>query len=262
MQSEIYGGLSRERKLAGHGTAADFLLAEVAGKPTPALGAALAHHLREAKRFREAMPHLIAAGHDAMERVGFPEARRHFDSALAVMDQSGIGNVPERFGCLKQLGVVHCALSNMGEGIAHLERARSMEVSAPNWDASAAATELDAMIAEAMITVGDLKGAEAQLDRALTQLDPDGAPAARLLRSQGRLRWCQERHEDTRAIAEHLVESAQRRDDPEATADGYELMAMACHSLGDWQQGVDSLQRRRDLVGDSVDVSQTFEVHL
>jgi hypothetical protein len=40
------------------------------------------------------------------------------------------------------------------------------------------------------------------------------------------------------------------------------MLALACHSLGEWREGVGFEEQRQSLVGAQVDVAQAFDVHL
>jgi len=261
VQSEIYSGLSRERRLTGHSAVADYLLPRVNAETGSALGAVLAHHLCEAKRPREAMPQLIASGQYAMQRVGFQEARRYFDEALSIMDECGITGGAERLASHHQLGVIHCALSNMPQALEHFERARAL-LTEGNGESVAEAIELDRLVADALITMGDYEAAEARLDDALGRVGGDAQQRSMLLLSQAQLHWSQERHEEARALAQRVVEVGEQSGDPDTLARGYEMLAMACHSLGQWRQGMDYVQRRQKIVGDAIDVARAFEAHL
>jgi hypothetical protein len=51
-------------------------------------------------------------------------------------------------------------------------------------------------------------------------------------------------------------------DDPTAIARAFEMLVLACHSLGEWQSGISFEQQRTALVGPSLDVTEAFDVHL
>ena len=40
------------------------------------------------------------------------------------------------------------------------------------------------------------------------------------------------------------------------------MLALSCHSLGAWKEGVDHERRRQEVVGHAVDVASVFDVHL
>ena len=42
----------------------------------------------------------------------------------------------------------------------------------------------------------------------------------------------------------------------------FEMLALACHSRGEWQSGISFEQQRTALVGPSLDVTEAFDVHL
>jgi hypothetical protein len=40
------------------------------------------------------------------------------------------------------------------------------------------------------------------------------------------------------------------------------MLALACHSLGEWQQGLNFEQQRSTLIGPNLDVTEAFDAHL
>ena len=50
--------------------------------------------------------------------------------------------------------------------------------------------------------------------------------------------------------------------DPEAVAKGYEMLALACHSMGEWREGIEFVEKRKEIVGDAADVAEAFDAHL
>ena len=62
--------------------------------------------------------------------------------------------------------------------------------------------------------------------------------------------------------AQKSLAVAERLNDPNAIARAFEMLALACHSLGEWKSGIEFEERRRALVGSTVDVAQAFDVHL
>jgi len=55
---------------------------------------------------------------------------------------------------------------------------------------------------------------------------------------------------------------AERIDRPDVAARAFEMLALACHSLGEWQTGVQYEQQRATLVGADLDVTDAFDTHL
>jgi hypothetical protein len=40
------------------------------------------------------------------------------------------------------------------------------------------------------------------------------------------------------------------------------MLALACHSLGEWQLGLDYEEKRSEIAGPELDVGDAFDVHL
>lgn len=62
--------------------------------------------------------------------------------------------------------------------------------------------------------------------------------------------------------AQKSLAVAERQGDPSAIARAFEMLALACHSLGEWQQGLSFEQQRSLLTGPALDVTEAFDVHL
>jgi hypothetical protein len=65
-----------------------------------------------------------------------------------------------------------------------------------------------------------------------------------------------------RLRAEHSLEIAEQLDNATARAQAYEMLALACHSLGEWQQGLNFEEQRSKLIGPNLDVTEAFDAHL
>jgi len=91
---------------------------------------------------------------------------------------------------------------------------------------------------EREMKVGHLEGARTEFDRAVDVLleSPYGA------RTDARLR-------------EHFDRLVDR-------INAYEVLALACHSLGDWQKGVEYELSRHALAVPGFDVDEAFDAHL
>jgi tetratricopeptide (TPR) repeat protein len=117
--------------------------------------------------------------------------------------------------------------------------------------------------AMALIQSGRLDEAEARLERAVALLagtdSPDLAPVLYLF---AQLRWHQERFAEARSLAQRSLAEAERRGDRAAMAKGHEMMALACHPLGEWQDGQRHEHERQALADGTLDVDQAFDVHL
>lgn len=267
VKEAVYSGLSRERRKVLHGRIADALepghvdhSGDAAGPPRD--HALLAHHLQSAGRSEEALPHLIRAGRLAMKRIGFQESSALFERALTVLDNLGeVG--ARRFAVLEQLGLAHYSRSNLDQALEFFDAAARVGGGDSDWRPS---TEERArtlrMTAVTLLTAGRMERADSVLQEVISLLDPASRELPSVLYSLAQIRWNQGRHAEAFETARRIVEAAEAIDDEVGVASGYEMLALACHSLGEWQQGVDYLDRRSEVVGAGVDVGSAFDAHL
>jgi len=118
--------------------------------------------------------------------------------------------------------------------------------------------------AVALITAGSLNEAEAHLRAALAEADEthETPEYADLLYNVALVHWHRGEHHRAFDVAQKSLGIAERINRPEAIARAFEMLALACHSLGEWQRGIYYEHRRADLVGSDLDVSDAFDVHL
>jgi tetratricopeptide (TPR) repeat protein len=118
--------------------------------------------------------------------------------------------------------------------------------------------------AVALITVGDAAAAETHLRAALAEVDEhrDATDYAYVLYNVAQLHWHRNEYQDAFEVAQRSLAIAERLNDPTAIARAFEILALACHSLGEWQTGLGFEQQRAALAGPSLDVTEAFDVHL
>ena len=76
------------------------------------------------------------------------------------------------------------------------------------------------------------------------------------------LHWHRSEYQAAFDVAQRSLAVAERLNDPAAIARAFEMLALACHSLGEWQTGIGYEQQRMALAGPGLDVSDAFDVHL
>lgn len=77
------------------------------------------------------------------------------------------------------------------------------------------------------------------------------------------LRWHNGRYLEALDAAERALAAARSSGDPRERSQAYEVLALACHALGDWQRGVGyELQRQQLAIDDGFDVDEALEAHL
>lgn len=77
------------------------------------------------------------------------------------------------------------------------------------------------------------------------------------------LRWHNGRYVEALDAAERALAAARSSGDLQERSQAYEVLALACHALGDWQRGVGyELQRQQLAVEDGFEVDEALETHL
>ncbi len=261
----LYGGLTHARRVYLHRAVAD-ALEKAVDQDTHAEN--LAFHHQAAGQIDRALPFLLAAAKRAMSRLGYGEAVGFFEQALELMDALGQDPGAERLEALLALGSMRVALGDLDDALRDLRTAAELE-SSDGWRPSvmqrAGALRLCAL---ALIEAGDLEHAESTLEEALALLTkeatPDSEPAemGNVLYLFAQLRWHQNRHDEAYDYAEQCLAQAEKLDEAVAIARGYEMLALACHSLGEWRKGTEFEERRQGVSNGALDVAGAFDAHL
>lgn len=258
----LLDALTGARKVYLHGAVADAF--ELVGDARNADRAELlAFHLEAAGQLARALPYLLSAGERAQTRLGFTEAVAFLGRATAIMDAIGRSDGEQRFQVLRMMGGMRMALSDLDGAVRDLDAAASL--ASDGFRPSATQTALVKRIAAlALIQGGHLDEARKRLDDAVAALsgstnDPE-LPAVLYLLAQ--LRWHEEKFVEAKELAVQSLEEAEARNDRHAMSKAHEMLALACHSLGTWQEGHAHEQERQALADGTLDVDQAFDVHL
>ncbi len=223
----------------------------------------LAHHHHAAGNLEEALPYTLAAISRAQARLGFGEAVTQSQRAIELMTTLGKVGTAEHFDVLRNMGAMRVALGDLDEAVRDLDLAARQR--GPSWTPSpvqqCSAKRLAGL---ALIEAGNLREAEVRLDEALQRLGDaeDPAELSNLYYLYSQLRWHQSRHDEAFALAEKCLGYAEQCGSNAAIAKGYEMLALACHSLGEWKKGRDYEEQRRDVADGTLDVASAFDVHL
>jgi tetratricopeptide (TPR) repeat protein len=115
-----------------------------------------------------------------------------------------------------------------------------------------------------LLTAGETEAAEAHLRAGLSEVDEseNAAEYADLLYNLALLRWHCNEYQEAFEVAQRSLAIAERLNNPTAIARAFEMLALACHSLGEWQTGMGYEQQRAALAGPGLDVTDAFDVHL
>jgi len=257
----LSSSLSNARRVHLHGAIADVL--ERSADAVREQPERLAQHHQAAGRRKEALPHLLAAAERARGRLGFGEAVAFCEQALALSDALNLPDGPAKLELLSSMGGMRVALGDLSRAVQDLQAAAALgnQDWAPSPSQRANALRLSAL---ALIEAGDLQAAGQNLDDALLTLrdDPDSPELSHAFYLYAQLRWHEGRYADAYAFGEKSLAEAERLEDQTAIARGYEMLALACHSIGEWKKGTEFERRRSDLADGPLDVASAFDVHL
>jgi len=114
------------------------------------------------------------------------------------------------------------------------------------------------------ITLGELEKASGLLQatmEAITDQSPQ-AVVARTYYQISQLHWHSARHGDALEAAEKALEASLSSEDVSEKSHAYKALALACHSLGDWQKGIEYELLRDQLGASGFDTDEAFDAHL
>ena len=262
----LYTALSRERRAHLHGQAAAAIEALYAHQPE---GLApyiedLAHHYDLSDRRDRALEYLLQAGGKAAGVYAFEVGVGYFERALGLMNTLGLADPGHRWMILEALGWWKIILADTPQGVACFEQALALPANEDWQPGRADRARLHRGAAVALITVGDTAAAEAHLRAALAEIDErqDAADFAQVLYNVAQLHWHRNEFQQAFDVAQRSLAIAERLNDSAAIARAFEMLALACHSLGEWQSGIGYEQQRIALAGPGLDVTEAFDVHL
>ena len=155
-----------------------------------------------------------------------------------------------------------CAVGRERWRPARNSTARALQLGGPSLGGEVT-TRLRGKAALSRILSGDLSGGAeliGEIQRSLTAEMP-AYVTARTYLLLAQLRWHSGRFTDALRAAERAVAATSGGPAAER-AHALEMLALACHALGDWRRGLDAEMARQALeVGDGFDVDEAFEGH-
>lgn len=256
----LYDSLSRARRAHLHTRAAEAIetaaARDVAGV-VPHIEA-LAFHYDLSDRRDRALDYLIRAGEKAAAILAFETAVNYYHRALDLMDALGLSDPVIRLKLLEALGWWENILADTPQAVARFEQALAF---APT---SRDRVRLHAGAAITLITAGNLSAAETHLRQALAEVDEseDAAEYPDLLYNVAQFHWHGGEYRLAFEAAQKSLAIAERLNKSDAIARAFEMLALACHSLGEWRAGIQYEEKRAALIGSALDVSDAFDVHL
>ena len=262
----FYNALSRARRSQLHGQCAAAIEAIHNRQPKglELFVEDLAFHYDLSDRRDRALEYLVLAGKKAARVYAFEVAVSYYERALDLMNALNLAEPARRWKILESLGWWHIILANTPGGVARFEQALSLQPE-NGWQSSRGdRARLHRGAAVALITVGDTDSAERHLKAALAEIDEreNAAEFAQVLYNVAQLHWHRNEYRDAFDVAQRSLAIAEQVNDPAAIARAFEMLALACHSLGEWQNGIGYEQQRIAFSGPGLDVTEAFDVHL
>ena len=260
----LYEAQSRARRTRLHTLVARALEKEWQQQESGRLLENLVYHFERSQKRDRALPYLLQAGQNAAAVFAFDVAVNNYERALALLDELGLDNPDQRWRIMESLGWWYKILANTPRSVANFEQALEIEPT-PGWlSARHDRVRAHCGAAMALLTAGNTAEAEAHLQAALEQVDEaeDASEYADVLYNLAQVSWHRNQYQDAFELAQRSLAIAERLNKPEAIARAFEMLALACHSLGEWQQGLAYEEQRTAVAGATLDVSDTFDVHL
>ena len=263
----LYDSLSRRRRAWLHTRTAAAIETIFAGrteglKPTIEM---LAFHYDLSDDRAKALPYLIEAAQRAADIFALEIASDYLERALSLMDERGIDDAARRWPILEQLGTWAKVLADTSRAVACYEQALALPVT-DQWQPGASdRARLHRSVARTFIAAGRMAKAKQHLETAVEIVADSGQASldyANILYDMALWYWHNDAYQEAFAAAQQSLELAEQLDDVMARAQAYEMLALACHSLGEWQQGLNFEQQRSMLIGPNLDVTEAFDAHL
>lgn len=266
IRRSLYENFSRARRENQHTRVAEAIESVFSSKPGGVLQKveSLAYHYDSSDRRAHALPYLIQAGENAVGVYAFGVAVDYFERALSLMDHLGVDDPSRRWYLLEMLGWWYKVLADTPRSVDFFEKALSLEPKTDWRPANQDLVRLHCGAAAALITVGDIDTAEVHINTALGKMDEgeDAPEYADLWYNLAQLFWHRNEYQQAMQVAQRSLAVAQRLNKPDAIARAFEMLALACHSLGEWQTGMAYEQQRAELTGADLDVTDAFDAHL
>jgi len=262
----LYEAQSRARRTRQHTLVATALEKEWQQQPKEPgrLLESLVYHFERSQKRAYALPYMRQAGQHAADVYAFDVAVNNYERALDLMAKLELDDPAQRWQILESLGWWHKILANTPQAVAYFEQALALPPAADWQPARHDRVRTHCGAAMALLTAGNPAEAEAHLQTALDQVDTeeDASEYADVLYNMAQVRWHRNDYQDAFELAQRSLAIAERLNKPEAIARAFEMLALACHSLGEWQQGLAYEEQRTAVAGATLDVSDTFDVHL
>ena len=218
----------------------------------------LAHHFYQAGDNERALRYSTMAGDVSARLYANDEAITHYTRAVELARQL---ESTEQGLILESLGDVTRRIGQESDSTAFYEEA-TQYLSIQGDDAGVVRVRGKAALSA--ITAGDL-GKATSLMQAVLEATKEESPQhviARTYYQLSQLHWHSSRHADALEAAKKALDAAVASGDIKERSHAYETLALACHSLGDWQMGIEYELRRNELTESGFDTDEAFDAHL
>src|SRR5712691_6812220 len=258
LREAAYGRLARARRQQLHRTVAEALAEGDHAEP-----ALVGAHFAQSDEPWRAIPHLRAAARAASAVFDNQRATELYEQALALsraniqqVSSADLAAVPEELGDLvRRAGNAARSAALFEEALGHLTAGGD----------AVGVFRVRGKAALSHIVGGEVDAAAVLLAdtlHAMAEAHAGSVPVARTYYLLAQLRWHSGQYRGALDAAEAAFQAAQASQDVADRARAYEAMALACHSLGDWQKGVQYELSREALGVPGFAVDEALDVHL
>ena len=221
----------------------------------------LAFHLLESHEPVRAVPYLITAGQRAFGVFANEQALELLESARRLLESAQDGAGSSEFATiLESMGDVHARIGDAIRSLDFYKQAMNMlEPLDPE-----AAIRARGKAALAAINAEQVDEGGELLQSVLANISPD-SPEQSLSRTYlllAQLEWHSAEHKGALEAAEKALEAALSSGNDAEAARAYEALALSCHSLGDWQKGIEYELSRAETDVPGFDSDTAFDAHL
>lgn len=258
LREAALAGLTTARRQELHHAVAEALLRSSVGADV----GMVSYHLAESDEPWQTVPYLLEAARRADAVFAHQRAREALEQAVRLIREHEPliepALVPD---VIEALGDLHRRLGDVSSSVPLFEEAASRYQSA---GANEAATSARGKAALGHIVLGNGVEARRHIEETLQALT-DHSPQRVVSRTYyllAQLHWHSGENRDALEAAKQALLAAEDGTDLAQQAQAYEVLALACHSLGDWQQGIEYELNRQALGVSGFDTDEAFDAHL
>lgn len=262
LREGIYGRLTRVRRQSLHKAVARSLESR---RPDPLDGwqvEEISHHYALSDEPWVAVPYLLEAGRRAAAVFANQQAASFHERVISLVEEhrEQLVNV-DLTSVIETLGDIERRRGNTERSVELFEQVSSSYADAGDFEA---ASRVRGKAALGHIMLGRAESARRHLSATLQDLTA-ASPQSVVSRTYyllAQLHWHSGDNRQALEAAERSLVAAGESNDPNERAQAFEVLALACHSLGDWQRGVELELERQALGVPGFNTDEAFEAHL